>query len=597
VTSDGDRPPFEAEFELPTRRAVVLVIDLVESVRLMGLDERGLIARWQAFLAHVNQVVLPATEGRLVKSLGDGLMVEFSSASRAVQAANRMHDWMAARCEPLAGGRKLALRAGIHATNIFDATTDIYGIGVNLAARVATLAEAGETVATVEARDLLSDPLDADVEDLGDCHLKHVDHPVRAYRLGPALETLSLPSHGSYESELRASVAVIPFTCERSTARARGIADLIADGIIGQLSLSPSLHVVSRLSSVHFKDRGAPLQDIAARLSVQYVVSGTYDVSGPTVTIRAELADATTGHVIGSNRVAGNWRDLLSVDSALIHDLSDAIHRKLLDTAVSKAIVKPLPALNDYELFLGGVSMMHRANATEFDTSRRMLESLTERHRRVALPHAWLGKWYVLQAIQGAPSDPPASAAIALQHTGRALDLEPSSALALAIEGFVYCHLKKDLDTAQARLREACSVNPSEGFAWLFLAVLHAFKGDPEPALDSAHRALALSPMDPLRYYYESLTASCEFGAGHHDEAIRWCEQSRRRNRQHLSTLRILIAANMAADRPQAARAAAEDLLRIRPGYTVAAYEARSVAALFPFGQEIARAMRASGVP
>ena len=184
-----------------------------------------------------------------------------------------------------------------------------------------------------------------------------------------------------------------------------------------------------------------------------------------------------------------------------------------------------------------------------------------------------------------------------MDRTHRALDLEPSSALALAIEGFVYCHLKKDLATADMRLQEACTVNPSEGFAWLFLAVMRAFKGDSVAALEAGHRALALSPMDPLRYYYESLMASCEFSAGRYEEAVRWCESSRRRNRQHLSTLRMLITANAALGRDEQARAAASELLRIRPDYTVAAYEAHSVAALYPFGQQVARAMRGAGVP
>ncbi len=118
--------------------------------------------------------------------------------------------------------------------------------------------------------------------------------------------------------------------------------------------------------------------------------------------------------------------------------------------------------------------MMHRASADEFELSRRLLESLAERHPRVAAPHAWLGKWYVLRTIQGATNDLARHAAVALDHTRRALDLEPASALSLAIEGFVYCHLKKDLATGESRLRQACALNPSEGFA---LAVLRRRQG------------------------------------------------------------------------------------------------------------------------
>jgi len=582
---------------LPSRYAIILVVDLVESVRLMQEDEAGVIQRWQTFSNHVQEATLPAFGGRLVKNLGDGLMIEFKTAAEAVAAAAEMHGWMAARCAPLANGDRLALRAGLHAAKIFDGVTDIYGIGVNLAARVCTLAEGGETVATAQLRDLLSDTLDADIEDLGDCHLKHVDRPVRAYRLGPALHESSVPTTRSYASALQASIAVIPFTNLLADNEYQGIGDLLADGVIDTLSMSPGLRVVSRLSSGTFKARSTSLAEIANRLDVRYVVSGTYAVSGAHVTVAAELADATGGHILWSSRTRGKWRDLLAPKSELAHELADAIHRKLLETTALRATTRPLPALNSYELFLGGISMMHRASADDFELSRRLLESLAERHPRVAAPHAWLGKWYVLRTIQGATDDLAKAASVALDHTQRALDLEPASALSLAIEGFVYCHLKKDLDTGLSRLRQACAVNPSEGFGWLFYAVAKAFEGHSDEALEAGHRALSLSPMDPLRYYYESLMGSCEFGAGNFAEAIRWCEASRRRNRQHLSTLRILIGAYAATGQTEQASAVAEALLRLRPGYRVSTYEANSVAVLYPFGQRIARAMREAGVP
>ena len=587
------------------RDAIVLVVDLVESVQLMQADERGVIDRWQRFVAHVQQQVLPAAGGRLVKSLGDGLMIEFAQAPAAVAAANAMHDWMHKQCAPLADGRRLALRAGLHASTVYDASIDIYGVGVNLAARVADLAEGGETIATVELTDLLADALDADVEDLGEVHLKHVERPVRVYRLGPASQPCSLPRLEGADLQLCLPLAVIPFVDLASSNAPNGIGDLIADGLIGQLSQTPGLRVVSRLSTAPFRGRALAPAEIAGRLGVRFIVSGTYALVGSQVLVSAELAesaqstespDSPSSRVLWSGRVRGECRDLLDVDSELTHQLADAVHHKLLDAAVCKAITRPLPTLRSYELFLGGIALMHRASAREFDASRRLLEMLTERHRRVATPYAWLGKWYVLHAIQGAPGLPYA-AEMALQHTARALDLEPSSAHALAIEGFVHCHLKKDLDAAGSRLREACALNPSEGFAWLFLGVTHAFKGESDDALAAAQRALALSPMDPLRYYYESLMASCEFSAGHHAEAIGWCERSLRRNRQHLSTLRILIAADVELGREEQARFAARELMRLRPDYTVAAYEARSVAALYPFGQRVAAAMRVAGVP
>ncbi len=587
----------DARLDLPSRLTIVLVADLVESVRWMQLDEQGVIHRWQSFMDGLLGEILPAHGGKLVKNLGDGVMVEFASAVRAVHAAAAMHHWMAHRGKPLTNDERLALRVGLHAAKVYEGRNDLYGIGVNLAARIATLAEAGETVATAQLRDLISDVLDADVEDLGDCHLRHLDRPVRVYRLGAAQTVRSVPAQRSYSTPLKATLAVIPFANLLSPTEFWGIGDLLADGIIGGLSLSAGLQVVSRLSSSVFRSRTTSLDEIANRLDVRYIVSGNYAVSGSQVTITAELADVVSGHILWSQRLRGKWRDLLEPASELIHEIVDQIHQKLLESTATKASTRPLPALNSYELFLGGISLMHRFSSDDFEMSRRLFESLADRHRRIASPHAWLAKWQVLRVIQGATTDIPAAAELALEHTRRALDLEPTSALALAIEGFVYAHLKKDLDTAETRLQTACNLNPSEGFAWLFRAVTHAFRGESVRALEAAHRALKLSPMDPLRYFYESLMGSCEFSAGHFDEAIRWSETSRRRNRQHLSTLRILIAAYVAIGKDDQASSGAEELVSLWPHYRVAAYEANSVAVLYPFGQQIAKAMRQAGIP
>ncbi|MBT2324938.1 adenylate/guanylate cyclase domain-containing protein [Variovorax paradoxus] len=212
--SSGNKnmPPLaDSSFSLQRRRKVVLVVDLVESVSLMQADELGVIQRWQAFLAHVNQIVLPHNEGRLVKSLGDGLMLEFDAAPRAAAAASAMHDWMARQAAPLQRGDRLQLRAGMHAADVYVDQHDIYGTGVNIAARMATLAGPGETVATTEARDELTDGLDGTIEDLGSCYLKHLGEPVRAYKVGQKGATAPPPGGFGHAGTLQPTIAVVPF--------------------------------------------------------------------------------------------------------------------------------------------------------------------------------------------------------------------------------------------------------------------------------------------------------------------------------------------------------------------------------------------------
>jgi adenylate cyclase len=182
-TGDDIRSVVTADFRLPRLLKLVLVVDLVESVRAMEVEEVGVIARWQAFLRHVKMVILPAHAGRLVKSLGDGLMVEFDAALDAVSAAADMHAWMADICTPLGDNRRLALRAGVHSAYIFVGREDVYGVGVNLAARVAALARPGTTAATTQVKDRLAGAPGLSILDLGEFCLKHIEKPVRLFQV------------------------------------------------------------------------------------------------------------------------------------------------------------------------------------------------------------------------------------------------------------------------------------------------------------------------------------------------------------------------------------------------------------------------------
>lgn len=595
AVASGSEPPFA--LALPLRQKVVLVMDLVESVRLMSVSELAVIDHWRGFVRHATGTVLPRHAGRLVKSLGDGIMAEFDSAREAAAAALSLHHHFDAANAVLPSDQKLYLRAGLHATHVYVDDLDIYGSGVNLAARVASLAGPGETIVTVEVSDQLVDGLDAHLEDMGECYLKHLAQPIRTYRLGDAgSQSIVLPRR-DYDTPLRPTVAVVPFASRSTDSSYFAVGDVVADGVIAQLCRTPGLNVVSRLSTVGFRQREADGALYKAHLDADYVVTGSHVISGRAILLTAVLMETGRNRIIWTDRFGGELADLLEANSGLCQHIAEATHRAVLDVSAQLALTRPMPTLASQTLMLGSINLMHRSTPNDFLVSRKALEALVERHPRAAICRAWLAKWYVLNSTRGLTTDLPRDAQEALGHTSRALDAEPSNSLALAMEGFVYLHLRKDLGAAMARLESATAVNPNESLAWLFLSVAQSFRGEFSDALSSSERALALSPLDPLRYYYESLAASSALSAQQYERARVLCENSRRLNRTHASTLRALIAAHIGLGNEQEARVVASDLLRLVPTFTVNGYLGQSASASHPFGRQIAQALMAAGIP
>lgn len=606
--------------DLPRRDMVVLTVDLVESVRLIREHEAETVRRWTQFVHRVVDTVLPRHHGVLVKSLGDGLMARFDHARDAVAAAADMHQDMADHNVGLSPERQLMLRAGIHAAPAWVDGLDIYGAGVNLAARLATLAGPGETITSVEtqariardlallaapgetvggpeARDGLTHGVDADCVDLGHCVLKHYDQPVRAYRVGPAGPRPVLTGRRDYGVPMEPAIAVLPFAARTRDAGHFDIGNLIADNVIWRLSKASNLKVISRLSTAVFAGSQAPVEQVARHLGAGYVLSGSYLEHAGTLSVAAELADMHDNKVVWNDRLQAQVGDLLRPQSELADEIARAVHQGIFDTEVQHVLTQPMPTLESYSLLLGAIKLMHRSSRAEFMLTRDILDELVHRHSRFAGPRAWLGNWYVLLATRGWSQDRRRDAEQALAATHAALDRDPSDALALSAEGFVYCHLLRDLELARQRCEQAIDLNPSLAQAWLYRGVVHAFNGQSEDAVQATRRAMALSPLDPQRYYFESLAATAELSAGHDHEAEELARSSLRLNRMHASTWRVLAIALVRQERMDEARGALRKVLELDPSLTVRAYLARMPNGDLATGREWARCLALAGLP
>lgn len=582
------------------RRAhrTLVVVDVVESVRLIAHDELGTIDRWRRFVNEVRSQVLPAFGGRLVKHLGDGMLLEFESVSPAVAAALDMQRRICTHNDGLDSASQIQLRAGAHVADIVVDELDVYGTGVNLAARMAALARPGELVASAEVCDGLVNGLDADVEDLGECYLKHFQEPVRAYRLGPAGASPERSRVPVDPRSLSCVVAVLPFEQNGGDAATRPLGDVLADELITGLSRAIDLNIISRLSTLALRGRSSSaLQDAQTHLGATFVVAGRYTLIGAKVRVHVELADCSSGGVVWSDGFTGEIAELFQDQSELVSRVVAGVVSALRANEIRRAMNSPMPNLDGYALLMGSIAAMHRATRGEFDRARQMLEHLHERHPRLSLPLAWLAKWHVLCVVQGWTQDAATQTAMALDSVHRSLDANPEDALALTIGGLVHGYLRKDLDAAGMHYERALLANPNEPLAWLFSGTLHSYRGNGPEAERATDHAQRLSPLDPLRYFFDSLSATAVLSNGNHERAIELASRSLRANRTHTSTYRTLAIAQMLAGHVDAAAQTVSQLRLLEPQLTAQMFLDRYPGRAAPQAAVYAQALRAAGLP
>jgi class 3 adenylate cyclase/TolB-like protein/Tfp pilus assembly protein PilF len=534
----------------------------------------------RAALAPVIDQLLHPRGGRVVTRSPQAVVVDFPRAQQAAAVAFEIQR----ACRAPESQRRPRIGLQMSDAAVSEA---------ELATRLTALAGPGEIVASAAVCDQLTPVLDADIEDLGECYVQLLRRRVRAYRLGPpGPQPVIEPTAAG---ELRPTIAVIPFAAR--TAGHEVLGEVLADDVICALSRSAELNVISRLSTTAFRGREATTHEIGRQLHTTYVLSGAYRVSHAQFTLAVELADARSSRVMWAREFKGRVSALLDGKEEMINQIVAEASAAVITHELELARSQSLPTLETYTLLIGAIALMHRLSLRDFDRAREMLSALVERTQRLAIPQAWLAKWHVLRVQQGWSGDAQADTQSALDWSKRALDADSHCSLALSIDGFVHTNLLKDLDVAEERYDLALSVNPNDSLAWLLKGMLHAFKGEGRQAVKGAQRALRLSPLDPHRYFYDSLAASAALSAGDYQGAIELGRRSLRANRTHTSTWRVIAIAQWQLGRHEDARETVRELMRLEPTLTVSTWLARSPSSDYAIGKLCAQALREAGVP
>ena len=355
-------PPPSPKMTLPTneawsvpelhrvRRAIV-VVDIVESVRLMQANEADTIDRWRRFAALVREHIAPQHDGRLVRTVGDGLLLDFDDPGQATRASFALHQHVPAFNAPVPGDDCRGLRVGLHLANVVAEEHEMWGSGVNLAARLATLAQPGQTVASVSLRTALVDAVHADCHDLGLRYLKHLSEPVRAFLLCPPGQrgAVQLPP----TEDLRPSVAVVPFTALSADPAHDALGHAMADDIIASLSRHPGLRVLSRASTAAVRGAQLDLKRLRELLGASFLLTGRFYVRNQRVRLSAELCDLRDGQVLWAGAVAGDVDALFEGHDELVPHLVAPVAQQVLAHELARVRSLPMDTLASYSLLMG----------------------------------------------------------------------------------------------------------------------------------------------------------------------------------------------------------------------------------------------------
>lgn len=470
-------------------------------------------------------------------------------------------------------------------------------LAADMAARLAALAGPGLVMLSPGVAGQLIPALDGDVHDLGERHLGIQFGAQRVYSLGLD-EVPGQPGRMIVASaDLRPTVALVPPAGLDNGAASHALGDIVADQLIAALSRSHVINVISRLSTQALRHRELSAQQVGRLLGAQFVVSGhCMRVSGR-LRVQLEVADGMSGRVLGSCTAQDADHSALHSDSALVQSLVADIARTVLQQELLSARSMALPTLATHTLLLSGIGLLFRLAPTDFALAYRALDEVRRRAPRHAAPLAWLARWHLFKLVQGGNPDRQADGRSALELAQRALDLDPDSSLALTMLATTHLSFLRDLDQAGQLCDAALTQNPNESLAWLQRGNIQSFAGDGHAALACAQKAVSLSPLDPARHYYLSLSASAALTAKDYERAIHAAREALRLNRSHVSSHRVLVIAQQLSGRHEEARASAAQLMLLEPGLTVTGYMALSPGALSGLAAEFGRALGEAGVP
>jgi TolB-like protein/Tfp pilus assembly protein PilF len=531
--------------KLEHRLAAIMATDVVGYSRLIQSDEAGTLAALSGIRTAIEDHI-SRYRGRIANTAGDSVLAEFASAVEAVGCAVAVQQVLAERSETKGN---IQVRIGIHMGDVVSKSGDLFGMAVNIAARLEGIAQPGGIVVSSAVRDDVVGKLPASFADLGMKTLKNIEQPIRVYSLSAASagsvgrrgDALPLPD--------KPSIAVLPFENLSGDREQEYFADGMVAEIITALSRMRWLFVIARNSSFAYRGRAVDMKQIGRELGVRYILEGSVRKSGNKMRIAGQLIDTSTGAHLWADRFDGEFHDIFEVQDQVATSVVGAITPRLEEAEIERAKRKPTENLDAYDYYLRGLALVGRMTRNGNDEALQMFSKAIEHDPDFALAYARAAHCYVIRKANGWMTNQSQEIDETARLARLAVDLGKDDAVALSFGGYALGYVVGQLDDCAAFVDQALTLNPNLAVAWATSGWIKICFGDPDTAITNVSHALRLSPLDPRKYSWQHYMALAHLCAGRYDDAGSWAARALRNSPDNAGALRVAAASHALAGR------------------------------------------------
>ncbi len=565
------------------RLAAIVAADVVGYSRLMGRDESGTLARLRDHRSQRFEPALARHGGRLVKLTGDGALAEFPSAVDALSAAIEFQQAMLEANRDQPKDMAIVFRLGLHLGDLIVDGDDLYGDGVNVAARLEAEAPAGGIFISRNVHDAVDGRLQATFDDLGDLALKNIDRSMRVFRvswsasdwavIAPAKDPARPAGVVTVDAPLalpdKPSIAVLPFTNMSGDPEQEYFADGVVEDIISALSRFKSLFVIARNSTFAYKGKSLDVRQVGRELGVRYVLEGSVRKAGGRVRITGQLIDSATGTHLWADRYEGSLDDIFALQDQVTASVVGAIAPKLDEAEIERTRRKPVENLDAYDLFLRGLAVSYVWTKDSVDEALRLFYRAIELDPEFSAPYGLAARCYVIRKSQGWIVDQDREKAEIRRLALRVSVVGRDDALALTWAGHALVFICRDYDTGAALVDQALTINQNLAVGWSNRGLVSVFLGQHDAAIEQFSRALRLSPLDSETYRTEGGMAFALLFLGRYAEAVNWTTKGLAHRAGYVPIMRVAAAANALAGNIDEAQKVMSEVRKLDPSMRI----------------------------